>query len=197
MPKMLLCSDTETSPDITLTGNGSCFELIWGTGHFIDISEYDLSRLEFICESLPIGYFPDFAVSDLGCVVVSERLRNLLTNNGIDNIEYFPATIVERKSESSKPGFFAANIIGLVDCINTDKSEFRGNVVDGEVKAIFRMRSLVLKELEVDIGYIYRPLKFRRLIIIEDRFEKILEDSGIVGTKFILPERWDGFNGEK
>ena len=88
MPQFLLCADTETSPDITLTEHGTCFDTIWEDGHVINQTDCDLSRLEFICETLPGGMFPDYAVSDMGCPVVSEKLKYLLQTSGIDNIEY-------------------------------------------------------------------------------------------------------------
>jgi len=34
-------------------------------------------------------------------------------------------------------------------------------------------------------------------LIIQDKFNKIFEDAGIKGVKFIVPERWDGYSGEK
>jgi hypothetical protein len=86
MKHYLLCPDMEVSPSITLTENGSCFEAVWETGAAIDKTKYDLSRLEFICETLPAGKFPDFAISDMSCPVVSARLKQLLDTNGVDNI---------------------------------------------------------------------------------------------------------------
>ena len=48
----LLCPNTDTSPDIRVSDNGSCNEMIWEDGVKIDSNEYDLSNLEFICETL-------------------------------------------------------------------------------------------------------------------------------------------------
>ena len=100
MTQLLLCPDTEISPNITASDNNSCHETIWETGHIIEKNEYDLSRLEFFCEDLPAGHFPDFAISDLGCPIVSNRLKDYLDQQGIDNIEYFPATIIEKIGET-------------------------------------------------------------------------------------------------
>jgi hypothetical protein len=197
MPKVLLCRNAEVSPSITLTDSGSCFELIWQTGHLIDTKKYDLSRLEFICESHPAKSFPDFAVSDLGCPVVSERLRELWTANGVDNIEYFDATVVLESGNKPLGGYYAANIIGLVNCIDTQLSEFDGDWEDGVVKGIDWFDKLVLRTPEIDYGYIYRPYLFRRLIIIDHKFKKLFEETQIRGARLISPDRWDGFNGER
>lgn len=197
MKQFLLCPDTEISPEITLTENGSCFETIWEDGEFIDQTDYDLSRLEFICETLPTGKIPDYAVSDMGCPVISEKLKSLLEANGVDNIEYFPATIIKKKGQLSEGRFYAANIIGLVDCIDKDLSEFRGYEDEGELKGIFSIDKLALIEGAVNSIHLYRAHLFWRIIIIQDKFKKIFEDAGIKGVKFIVPERWDGYNGEK
>ncbi|HWV16592.1 MAG TPA: DUF1629 domain-containing protein [Cellvibrio sp.] len=196
MTNLILCPDTNVSPDITLTGNSSCFEMIWENGCVLDPAEEDFSRLEFVCEDLPLGYIPDYAVSDLGCSIVSARLRQLLEESGIDNIQYFAASICERPGAEPKPGYFAANIIGLVDCIDTTRSEMRSTLDedDGQLR-IFRIRKLVLKEVNSN-SHLYRVNRFSRLILIEERFKEIFAGAGIQGVRLILPERWDGYNGE-
>ncbi len=193
----LLFPDSETAPNITLSDNGSCFETIWEDGTFINTQEHDLSRLEFICEDLPSGEMTEFAVSDMGCLIVSQRLKNAFVKYGINNIDFFPATIIERTGEQPKAGFYAANIIGLVACINTDESEFRGRVVDGELKGIRRITKLVLDNPEPIASYIYRVYLFRRLIVLSGNALKLFGENNFSGVKIVEPSRWDGFAGEK
>ena len=197
MKQFVLCPDMEVSPSITLTENGSCFETVWEDGGAIDQTNYDLSRLEFICETLPAGRFPDFAISDMGCPVVSEQLKNLLDANGVDNIDYFPATIIEKKGQAPQAGYYAANIIGLVDCIDKENSEFRGYEEEGELKGIFSIRKLSLLDNIVAPSYVYRVHLFWRIIIILEPFKKIFEEARTTGVKLIAPENWDGYYGEK
>lgn len=195
MTKLILCPDTSVSPDITLSENGSCFEMIWERGHLIDSTEYDLTRLEFVCENLPAGRFPDYSVSDLGCSIISARLRQLLEKNGINNIQYFDASICERPGAESMPGYFAANFIGLVDCIDRSRSEMRAKVKDNGALIVYSIDKLVLKDINND-SYLNRVYGFSRLILIDERFKTIFANAGIEGVRFILPERWDGINGE-
>jgi len=84
MKKLVLCPDVNTFPDMTLGDNGSCDEMIWEDGLIIDPAEYDLSRLEFICENS--GVMTDYSVTDMGCSIESERLKTFFENNGVDNI---------------------------------------------------------------------------------------------------------------
>lgn len=194
--KRLLCPDTLVSPSLTLTDKGSCFDSIWQYGAPIDTNQYDVSRLEFICETLPSGAMMDFALSDTGCIVVSERLKTALDDQHIDNIDYYPSTIIERDGDTPKTGYFAANILGLVDTIDLDKSEYRGKKRDGELRAITRIEKLVLKETETSHSSIYRVYMFRRLIVIEEKLCAFFTKNAVPGVRLVDPEKWDGIYGE-
>jgi len=193
---LVLCPNLEISPDIRLSDNGSCNDMIWETGGLIDASEYDLSNLEFICESLPYGKFPDYAVSDMGCVVVSEKLKQSFESAGIDNIQYFPASVIETEGQLAKKGFYAVNIVGLIDCIDKDASDMDSEEnEDGERTIIYSIDKLVLKETDSNPGYLYRMAWFSGVILINENIASKFESS--VGIHFIPPERWDGYSGEK
>lgn len=166
MNKMLLCPDTNMSPNITYSDNSSCHDMIWERGSLIEKGEYDLSRLEFVCEDLPANHFPDFAISDLGCPVVSKRLKEFFDQQKVKNIEYFPATVIEKQGMPPKEGYFAINIIGLVNCIDMEESDIEGDEEDGELVAIDYINKLVLTENSA--GEIYRAYLFRRLIVVEE-----------------------------
>lgn len=46
-----------------------------------------------------------------------------LEEKGIDPIQSFPASVIERDGDRAKDGSFAPNIVGLVDCIDREKSD--------------------------------------------------------------------------
>lgn len=198
MDKLIFCPNTKTSPSMRLSDHGSCNEMIWENGQLLDPNKYDFSRLEFICERLKSGEMTDYAVTDMGCSVISERLKKFFESTGIDNIQYFPASVIVRDGESPKSGYYAANIIGLVDCIDRDASEMRARRdKNGELNIITRISKLVLKSVETDCGYLYRAFPFTRLILIDSLFKEKFLSAGFSGIRFIDPERWDGQNGER
>jgi hypothetical protein len=197
MSQYLLCPNTDTSPDLRISDNGSCNEMIWEEGFKIDGNEYDLSKLEFLCETLPSGGMTDYAVSDMGCSVVSERFKQFLDILKINTIEYFPATIIEREGEPAKSGYYAANILGMIDCIDKEASEMRARTNDeGELTIIFSIDKLVLKETPFSQEPIFRAAHFTRLILINELTKQQLEESDLTGVSLVAPERWDGINGE-
>ena len=196
MSKLILCPDMATSPDITLTENGSCFDMIWESGHLIRENEYNLSRLEFVCENLPVGHFPDYAVSDLGCSIVSARLRKLFDHYQVDNIQYFDATIKESQAAVAKSGYYAANFIGVVKCIDVDNSKLDAEQNDdGDTTIIYSIDKLVLTDPAPD-QMLYRAFAFSRLILVDEQLKDLFHRHGIEGIKCIAPDRWDGINGE-
>lgn len=198
MSKLILCPNTDLSPALRISDNGSCSEMIWESGNLIDPKEHDLSRLEFLCETLPSGRMTDYAVSDMGCSVVSEHFKKHIESLGIDNIQYFRPSVIEREGEVAKQGYYAANIIGLVDCIDREASEMDAeyNDDDDELNIIYSIDKLVLKALPFSHGTLYRAFSFSRLILIDESLKLKFEQSTIEGTKLISPERWDGINGE-
>jgi len=139
----------------------------------------------------------DYALSDLGCPVVSTRLKHFLDDAEIDNIQYIPVSILESSETDAKSGYFAINVLGLVSCIDTNVSEFKGRIVDGEVKGIRRISKLVLKETLTEHLNVYRVRLFRRLIMISEKLVQTLSNESFTGLKLVAPERWDGGTGEK
>ncbi len=192
--KRFLCPDYVSVSTLTLSDNASCFKSVWNKAVPIK-NRYDLSRLEFICEDSSKG-IADFMVSDDACPVVSERLRQSLTSLHVDNIDYYPATVIERKGGSPKSGFYAANILGIVDCVDTDKTECNATVIDGVVKGISLVEKLVIKDSDVFHGDIYRVHLLRRMIMIEDKLISFFTENPVPGIKLVDPEKWDGVYGE-
>ncbi len=194
MPSRLIFPDLENSPALTGSDNCSCHEHIWQDGHIINLNDYDLSNLEFVCETLPEFGMTDFVVTDLGCPIVSSRLKDIL-EVAADNINYYPARIIERVGEPPLTGYFAANIIGMIDCIDFEKSELEVEEEDGEIIDIDDVETLVLKEQ--GFARIYRMHLFERVIVADEKLSDMLISSNISGMKLVEPEKWDGFVGEK
>lgn len=195
MKKSLLFPDLETSPCLTGSDNCSCFEMIWQTGHLIDRKQFNLNNLEFICETLPNDKLSDFAVTDLGAPIVSDRVKKILDDHLVDNIEYFPARIITRAGATPINNYFMMNILGLLDCIDFESSDLEVEEEDGEVVDIDSVNELILKDKSY--GSIYRMYFFERVIVLEEPLRQALSSANITGMKIVSPEMWDGFAGEK
>lgn len=191
MSMLVLCTDKNFSPDLTYSSGSSCREMIWLTGEPIP-QDYDLSRLEFLCENLPFGRLADFAVSDVGCPVVSESFVRMLLENGVDNLQIFPASIKLTEDGASVDGYFAINILGIFDVIDLKNSLMDYENEDGNL-AIYFIDKLVLQPDSDEHALLYRPRGFRSRLLINYKFKKIAEQMGFIGALMVSPEVWNGF----
>lgn len=197
MKPFLLLPNTQLAPQLRI--NNDCTNaMIWEDGTVISTQKHKLANLEFICESLPSGRMTDFAVSDTGCVVISYALKLFLDKLGINNIQYFPASVIEREGYTAKIGYFAANIIGLVNCIDLNKSELDMEMEDeSQSPIIWSIKKLVLKNNIAHPQPIMRVKYFTRLISCNEAIKTQIETRKFTGLHFVKPERWDDFNSEK
>lgn len=194
MTKLLLFPDIDTSPSLTATPNCTCTELVWEEGRILSPSECDFSNLQFRCETLPTGGMTDFSVTDSGAPIVSERLKALLHDLGV-NVQYFPVSIVEVAGSQPKQGYYAVNIVGLVDCIDFGASELEVEEEDGEIVDIIEVGTIALKNER--FGDMYRMYMFERVIVVEGSLAEKLQSLQIPGMKLMEPKKWDGIASEK
>ena len=52
----------------------------------------------------------------------SDKLKKVLTDFGIDNIQYFPVKLRDPKDGTLERGYWIANIIGLIECVDKENS---------------------------------------------------------------------------
>lgn len=55
--------------------------------------------------------------------VMSARLVNVLIHAGADNLQLFPARIVDPNANTTYEDYFAVNVVGLVECADMAQSE--------------------------------------------------------------------------
>lgn len=71
---------------------------------------------------------PDFAGGSIP--VMSLRFLTLLENAGVDNLQKFPILIKSEEDDTIWNGYFAVNILGLIQCADLSKSDY-GEICDG------------------------------------------------------------------
>jgi len=186
----VLCANFEVTTSSTLTDDSTCQDPVWQEGRKFEVGEYDLSNLCFESETPHMVPFPDFSRSDIGCPVFSEKLKQLLETAGIDNIDYYPASIVEYEGSIRKAGYYAGNIVGLLSCMDKEESDYTD--MDG---LVMDFDELVIDEERIANEQIFRLAEIPRVIFIEERFKGILGAENITGLQLIAPKEWDGFDG--
>lgn len=131
------------------------------------------------------GLPPD--MEDLGVSIMSERLKDALDSAGINNIEYFPATLINNQN-GEKHQYFAFSLVGLVaiaDMSSSDYESFDGNPV-GDVS----FYELKIDETKAKGLPIFRLAEDSSAIMVHESIKKVIEEAGIDTIKFIKPDEY-------
>ena len=78
--------------------------------------------LQFPLDASAGTQMPDFLQADIP--LFSARLLNRFHAEGVDNLDAYPAILVDPKSGRQWHDYFAVNIIGIVSCADMDQSEY-------------------------------------------------------------------------
>ncbi len=120
-------------------------------------------------------------------LVFSTRLRKVLNNNAVDNIQYFDFDIVSPKSNNVYTDYKIANIVGLVDCVDKNKSDLK-YFNSGNIK---RIRKLVLDESKIPPELnVFRLSNRSTLTIVHQCVKDAVVNAGITGCVFYKVEEY-------
>ena len=188
----VLCANWDETTSSITSEDSTADGPFWRKGKIIG-DEQDMSYLCFISETKHIKPFPDFSRDGNGCPVFSEKLKILFDRLGIDNVDYYPAEIIEFGENERTSGYYAANIIGLVKCMDYDASEYE----EDEDGLIDDIELLVIDESAANNFPLFRLREMRNVILIHERYKELIEDVGITGLQLVPTAEWDGYDGFK
>jgi hypothetical protein len=154
-------------------------DLKWSMGRLIEPDEQP-RNLAVIVEDARERY-PDF-FTVVPTTFCSQRMRDALNAAGADNIEYYP---VEMQEPSGKrlDGYFAMNIIGRIECMDRERSEFTE-----WRKRIARIQSLSLNASAPKGVKIFRPHEYPDIILISEDVAEAIR--GFPGVSLMAAEGW-------
>lgn len=124
-----------------------------------------------------------------------KTLKKALENYGIDNVQYFPVTLVDPNAQTEEDkhitSFFVANIIGRLDCVDLNKSK----VNYWPSQRGYDLLSTVIDEQKTNGQKIFRIKDDPTLIIINEELKYYLVDQldEVAGVDVIKTEdysRW-------
>ena len=72
----------------------------------------------------------DFVANHLLYIIVSDKVKKVFEQEGVENIEYLPVSIYDQKKRLASADYFIANVLGAVDCLDHEKSEYDRSVVN-------------------------------------------------------------------
>jgi Immunity protein family (Imm11) len=114
------------------------------------------------------AYFPNAAIME-------KRLVATLQAAGVDNLQVFPAVVVNHQAGTVIENYLAVNVVGMVSCADMSKST---------AKPLADVHFFL--KLEIDPGKARDALMFRLAespmeIIVHEKTAKAIEDGGFTG----------------
>lgn len=125
---------------------------------------------------------------DLPCAIVSDRLRDALERTGVDNIQYLRASLEQRLSDRVLGGYWIANVIGALSCVDQSVSVIE-NVSEsyaGDLRS-FHIDGHATYHLGL-----FRIAQDRRLIAVHERVRGALESAHLRGVLFQETTTYNG-----
>ena len=69
-------------------------------------------------------------------LIVSGKVKAILEKEALTNIEYLPVLIYDQKKRCASSDYYIANILGSIDCLDHEKSEYdRSLIVPENIQA--------------------------------------------------------------
>jgi len=114
---------------------------------------------------------PDFFDTDVP--IMSEKLVRILSEKGIDNIDTYPMKLIWPDGKEEDVKYYAVNVIGCIDAIDLDASEYQEDVM------VLRFRKVVIDESKTLGLKCFRLNELENLIVIEKSVAEALESASL------------------
>jgi hypothetical protein len=125
----------------------------------------------------------DSLMSPNNSLLVNDRVRELFAAQGVTNVEWLPLKVLNHKGKPVKDKYFVANILTLVDCIDTKKSVVKWNDIDPELIAAATKLVVDPSKLPTDVK-IFRPVHLDFEILIHRSLAQAIEAKKLTGFQF-------------
>ncbi len=166
-------------------------------------TNWKFSKGEPLARQFPAGgkvsfsdHFPDrrklydFVRNTVGVLLVSSRVRQVLEELHVDNVEFLPITMCDHQWNSVGEGYGILNVLGSQDVIDMKKSDYDIDPITK--REITRLGNLVLTKDSIDPkADLFRARNMMELILISDRVREAFIKAGLTGFKAHPAEGFD------
>ncbi len=120
--------------------------------------------------------------------VFNTKVRDILDGLGVKNIEYYDTTVNDEINNQIITDYKVANIVGVFDCVDFEKSELELDEDDGSIDDIDK---LILKNdvIEKHNLPIFRIKEYFPLIVVDETIKNAFEKEDVSGVVFMKPEK--------
>ncbi len=141
------------------------------------------TSIEFNMTSAEKGELGDYVLTSLPGLVISKPVRDILDRCGADNIQYIPVVIHDEPEKKTHDGYFMANIIGVVDCIDLQKSVITTRAAMPD--KIREIHKLCIDESRAKGFRILRLARRQVIVLVDETIKNALESQALRGIILI------------
>jgi hypothetical protein len=157
----------------------------WSAGERFTVSVPNPISVEAIPEGEYTG--PPVEMHDGNLLLMSNRLVGALREAGVDNLDCYPAVIVNVETKK-KHQYQAVNIIGLVAAADLGKSEWSS--YDGDASYDASFEGLSVREEAARGALMFRLAENTGIILVHEKVKDHLLAKGLDTLTFNDPEDW-------
>jgi hypothetical protein len=158
---------------------------LWQTGDRFE--ERIATPIEF--EATPHGGYkgPPHDYFDGSIAFMSPRLVKVLRDNGVENLDLYPA-VVKYRTTGETHSVFAFNLLGLISAVDEGKSQLSS--VDGDFKMDSSIQGFEVDPSKArDLG-MFRLAENSMTVLVHERIKRAIEAAGINTFAFVEPTDW-------
>ncbi|WDE07094.1 hypothetical protein SG34_009480 [Thalassomonas viridans] len=122
--------------------------------------------------------------------LMSERMLSALADAGVNNIETYPARLLDISDNPVEEKYLAVNIIGRIACADLDASDC--DMDDSDDPILIDFDSLVIDEDKAMGQLFFRLHEAPNGIVVHDSVRQALEPLQLKGIVFVHPQDWIG-----
>ena len=177
-------------------------KLVWDLSILLkNINEWDLMACKYIedwdCTTTALYEeeveYTDYPFTSCLLPIYSTRLKLLMEDLGMNDIQYLPLKISRKDGAKEVDGYYIANYLRMIDCLNREQSVYqvwtRDTLLFWEKRPFmlgtFRdVRKAVLDSDKVNNAPIFRLWGWEMMVIVREDVKQAIEKAGITGCVF-------------
>ncbi|WP_102275578.1 imm11 family protein [Cytobacillus massiliigabonensis] len=156
--------------------------------------QYELKEGNFLenwCDNITFYFnindgnrFTDYLANNLGWFIVSKKFKELIKNIDGD-IQFLPVSVIDLKSKSKIEfdEYFVANVLGVVNALNLENSDYSVIGLDGE--KIYSVRKYAVSEDKINNKNIFKLKGDEIPVFVSETFKQLVEEGNITGCGFL------------
>jgi len=133
----------------------------------------------------------DFVDNTMSLLIVSERVKSVFDDQGIDLVEYIPVNIYDHQQNLAGENYFIINILNIQPIIDMKKSKYKMSRLQKDQIQFINDLHLNLDSVDPE-AKLFKASNEKVYHYITNEVLEALKNSGITGIRAVKAEGWDG-----